>query len=536
MTLRQFRARLRSLWHRDRLESELDEEIRFHLSEEADERAAAGFSSDQARLAATRDFGNAALVREETREAWGWGSAERFIQDVRYALRSMRRQPGFSTAAVLTLALGIGANTAIFSLVNAILLRPLPYPEPEHLVTVTGTYPNGALVEMRASSRTMRVAAYAEGLELNLTGLGSPVRLTGTRVSAELLSVLGARPALGRGFQPGEDATGHDNVVILSAAVWEQRFARDPDIIGRSIALDGTSREVVGVMPADFRFPSAKTQIWIPLHADPQLPAAYWGGDFMPVVARLLPGVTLEQAGAEAKRFQAHVRGLFPWAMPASWNAEVSVVPLQSGMVADVRARLLMLLGVVGLVLLIACVNVANLTLARAASRTQELSVRRALGAGQRRIARQLLTESIVLACAGGVLGLMVAVQGLASLKRLLPAGTPRLADVHIDWHVLAFTALVVVHGPGLRTGPGASRVAHAPHRTAAERRARRGSPRASPSAQRARHRRDRIRRPAGGRRGSARPQFPGAVAGERRLPARACRNGPDHAQPALLQ
>jgi predicted permease len=443
--LRQFGARLRSLWHRDRLESELDEEIRFHLSEEADERTATGLTSDEARLAARRDFGNATLVREATREVWGWGFAERLAQDVRYAARIMRRQPGFSAAAVLTLGLGIGANTAIFSLVNGILLRPLPYAEPERLVSVTGTYPRGAVVEMREWTRTMRVAAYADGHELNLAGLGEPIRLTSTLVSAELLSVLGAHPALGRTFQPGEDMAGRDNYVILSAAVWEERFARDPTVIGRAITLDGTSREVVGVMPSDFRFPSAKTQVWIPLHADPRTPATYWAGDFMPVVARLQPGVTLEQARADVRRFQAHVPSLFPWAMPASWNANVSVVPLQSGMVADVRARLLMLLGVVALVLLIACANVANLTLARAASRAKEIGVRCALGAGQRRIAGQLLTESVVLACAGGVLGLLVAVQGLASLKRLLPPDTPRLADVHVDWRVLAFTAALVV-------------------------------------------------------------------------------------------
>ena len=444
MRLRQFSARLRSLWNRDRLESDLDEEIRFHLSEEADERAAAGLPSDQARLAATRDFGNAVLVREQTREVWIWVFAERLIQDVRYALRSMSRQPGFSAAAVLTLALGIGANAAIFSLVNAILLRPLPYLEPERLVSVTGTYPNGAFVEMRAWTRTMRVAAYAEGLELNLAGLGEPIRLAGTRISAELLSVLGARPALGRTFQPGEDMAGRDNFVILSAAVWEQRFARDQNIIGRSITLDGVDRQVVGVMPADFRFPSAKTQVWIPLHADARTPATYWAGDFMPIVGRLLPGVTLEQASADARRFQTHVPALFPWAMPASWNANVTVVPLQSGMVADVRSRLLMLLGVVGLVLAIACANVANLTLARAASRTKEISIRRALGAGQPRIARQLLTENVVLASAGGGLGLLIALQGLESLKRLLPAETPRLADVHVDWRVLAFTGVLV--------------------------------------------------------------------------------------------
>jgi len=304
MPLRRLRSRL---FHRSHRDADLDAEIQFHLSEEADERAAAGLTADQARLAAKRDFGNTTLVREATREVHGWGSAERLIQDVRYALRITRRHPGFSAVAVLTLALGIGANTAIFSLVNGILLRPLPYPDSERLVSVTGTYPKGAFVEMRATSGTMRVAAYAEGHELNLAGLDEPIRLTGTLISAELLSVLGARPELGRTFQPGEDIAGRDGYAILSHAVWDRTFARDAAIVGRSITLDGMRREIVGVMPADFRFPSVKTQVWIPLHADPRSPATYWAGDFMPVVARLNPGVTLEQARADVRRFQAHV-------------------------------------------------------------------------------------------------------------------------------------------------------------------------------------------------------------------------------------
>ncbi|HTF43276.1 MAG TPA: ADOP family duplicated permease, partial [Terriglobales bacterium] len=370
------------------------------------------------------------------------------LQDMRYALRKLRKSPGFTAVAVITLALGIGANTAIFSLVNGILLASLPYPRPAELVSVTGTYPKGGLVVMREQVHTMDVAAYAEGHEFNLTGIGEPVRLTGTEVSAELMSVLGAQPELGRTFRPGEDSVGEDKYVVLSHALWEQRFGRDPAIIGRPIELEGVSRQVLGVMPADFHFPSPKTQLWVPMHIDPRNPATYWAGDFMPVIGRLHAGSSMPQAAAEIRLFQPHVSALFPWRMPADWNADVSVVKLQNGMVADVRVRLLLLLGAVVLVLMIACANVANLTLSRAAAREKEMGIRSALGAGKQRIARQLLTESVVLSALGGSFGLALAAAGVALLKTSLPADTPRLADVHLDWRVLVFTgALALVTG-----------------------------------------------------------------------------------------
>jgi predicted permease len=263
-----------------------------------------------------------------------------------------------------------------------------------------------------------------------------------------LFSILGARAELGRTFYPGEDIPGQDNFVILSRALWEQRFGRDANILGRSIELGGVGRQVIGVMPAEFRFPSTKTQVWIPLHNDPRNTVSFWAGDFMPGIGRLRPGSTIQQAQAEIRMFQSHVGALFPWPMPASWNANASVVPLQNGMVADVRARLLILLGAVGLVLLIACSNVANLTLSRAATREKEISIRSALGAGRHRITRQLLTESVLQALFGGILGLALAKEGLVLLRTVLPADTPRLAEVHLDWHVLAFTgALATLTG-----------------------------------------------------------------------------------------
>jgi putative ABC transport system permease protein len=431
--------RLRSLFRRRRVEEELDEELQYHLEETVRERTGPGVPSAVARREALREIGGLEQAKERCRDARGLGLLETTIQDVRYAARGLRKNPGFSVVVILTLALGLGANTAIFSLVNGILLVPLPYRSPERLVSITGTYPKGALVAMREQVRTMDVAGYSDGHEINLTG-GNAVRLTAAFVSADFFSVLGTSAQVGRTFVTGDDSIGRDGYVILSHAVWQRTFGRDPAVLGRVIELDGMPREVIGVMPATFRFPSTATELWIPLRNDPRSLVGYWAGDFMPVVGRLRPDVTFDAARADIRLFQSQVVKKFPWPMPPAWNENISVEPLQNDMVAGARLRLLMLLGAVALVLLIACANVANLTLARSAGRSREIAVRSALGAGRRRIVRQLVTESVLLASLGGALGILLATQGLKLLQATLPADTPRLLEVQIDWRVLAFT------------------------------------------------------------------------------------------------
>jgi putative ABC transport system permease protein len=422
------------------MEREMDAELRFHIEAYAEDLVRSGVPRQEALRRARIEFGAIERAKQECRDARRVNFFDSLMQDLHYGLRMLGKKPGFTAVAALTLALGIGANTAIFSLVNGILLIPLPYPNPEQLVSITGTYPKGGVVAMRQQMRTTDVAAYYEGHEFNLTGVGQPVRLTGTLVSAQFFSVLGARPELGRTFLSGDDTPGQDSYVVLSHSLWQQYFGSDPALIGRSIRLEGISRQVIGIMPANFGFPSRQTQVWIPLRNDPRNAILYWADDFMPVLGRLRPGYTLEQARTEIRMFQSRVSRLFPWPMPADWNADVSVVPLRTGIVANVRLRLLMLLGAVALVVLIACANVANLTLARSATRQKEIAIRAALGAAKQRILMQLLTESILLAGLGALLGLALAAKGLPLLKALLPADTPRLTDTHMDWRVLLFT------------------------------------------------------------------------------------------------
>jgi putative ABC transport system permease protein len=429
----------------DKRARELNEEIASHLQMAARDREARGESSAQASEAAGREMGNSGLIQEVTHDQWAWTWLEDLLQDLRYGARTLRKNPGFTMVAVLTLALGIGANSAIFSLVNGVLLSPLPYAQPERLVGATQYYPKGPLVVMREQSHTMQLVGMSDNKEFNLTGSGDPVRLIGNSVSADFFSMLGAQPAMGRTFRNGEDQPDKDRLVILSGALWEHRFQADPNIVGRWITLEGVDREVVGVMPADFRFPSPKTELWVPLHLDPRNTGDYWGDSYMALIGRLRPGANLEQARAELKTMRPLVLAAYAWRMPDNSFVNTTIVSLEEAIVGDARGKLLILLGAVSLLLLIACANVANLLLARATTREKEVAVRVALGASRWRILRQLITESVLLSLLGGALGLGVAVYGLVILKATLPADTPRLADVALNGQVLGFTALLAI-------------------------------------------------------------------------------------------
>ncbi|MGH9541224.1 MAG: ADOP family duplicated permease [Terriglobales bacterium] len=567
MSWRRELSRLRALLHRSKLADDLKAEIRSHLEMEERENLESGMPSDKAHNAALRRFGNVTLAEESSREMWLWNTIETLLQDLRYGLRQLRRSPGFATVAIITLALGIGANTAIFSVVNAVVLRPLPYPHSDRLVWIAESIPalkaeianGGDYVDWKDQSHTLdRIAAYDRGAlregapsqsdDFNLTGRGQPARVHGVSVSASFFATLGVEPQLGRAFTKNEDRPNGPHVAVLMYPFWRQYFGSDPHVLGQTVDLDAAPYTVVGVMPASFRFPGeSDTQILLPLalnQAQEQLRSQ--SQRLVRIIGRLKPGVSLAAARADLdeiwKRAQSSGGPMLagdggaqrpamltprpigrggqsryttsgPPQMPprspgrfilppevaartgeaplapgggsspdhmatsgrAARNAvaksgppeaatkatpkseksaqfrvgpirpatELIVMPLAEHLAGNLRPAMLTLLGVVGLVLLIACANVANLMLTRASARTREVGLRAALGAGRWRLVRQLLVESLTLALAGGMAGVLFAAWGVKVIARLIPAGAGggilAVAAPRVDGNVLFF-------------------------------------------------------------------------------------------------
>jgi putative ABC transport system permease protein len=429
---------------RKREDKELEEELRFHLEQEQNLRRERG--QDPARAAG--DFGNLTSIREITRDQWGWGWLERAAQDARFAVRLLRKSPAFTVTTVAVLALGIGATTAIFSIVNSVLLRPLPFADPGRLVMVWEKQPYGRtnviqtqnFLDWRARNRSFSQIACMYAFSMNLSGDGEPVQVPGMRVSAGFFEILGTPPMLGRTIATSDDVPGAARVTVLNYGLWQRRFGGRMDVLGRKISLEGADTEIIGVMPPGFSFPTTGADLYVPMRINPAQ-AARDGRNYQ-AVARLKPGVTLVQAQHDMEALAAQTARERPQ-MNTNWSA--LVVPLMEQTVGASRQTLEVLLAAVGFVLLIACANVSNLLLMRAAGRQREMSVRVALGAGRWRLLHQTAMESLLLAISGGFLGYLLAYWCVPAIVKMLPAGypLPRRGEITVDFPVLWFTMTV---------------------------------------------------------------------------------------------
>ena len=455
ITPRRLLRRLRALWSTRALDRDTQDELRHHLELETRALIAAGHSPAEAERAARLALGQPLAIRDDALEARGTAPFLDLAADFRYAVRVLWRSPVFTAVAVATIALGIGANTAVFSVVNAILLRQLPYREPEALVSLWSTGHSRAeyLSVRRRNQSFSGVAVYRQAdFPVSLDAGGDPVRVTSAIVSPNFFDVLGLVPVRGRFFRDGEELPGASPVVVLSEALWRDRFGADSAVIGRTVDFDGTDRTVVGIAPVGFGFPNA-AHAWIPVFINEQNPGPLWGGYGWAIIARLGPGVTKARARADVVRIAAHTRLENPiWRPGPEYLSDIQITDLRERLVGGYRRLLGVLLGAVVIVLLIACANVANLLLVRGTARERELAVRATLGAGRSRLIRQLVAESLVLALAGGICGVVMAVFGTPLLARLLPADMPRLLEVSVDAPALLYTALLAV-GAGIVFG-----------------------------------------------------------------------------------
>jgi putative ABC transport system permease protein len=443
--LRALVARIRGLFGDRRADQELDDEIETHLRLLTERYVRQGMTEAEAAWAARRKFGNVTLLKEANREMRGIRFIETLVQDLRYGLWILMRNPGGASVAVLTLALGIGANTAIFSVVNAVLLKPLPYPDPQRLVWITevlhGAELNGAAdyIHWREQSKTFdHLIAFTTG-QIYLTGRGEPERLEVVRATANLVPALGIAPQLGRAFTPEEDRPGGDSVVILSHALWQRRFGGDPSVIGQSVTLDGRDRVVIGVMPPGFKF-IRKADALLPRAIDVQdalkNEGMRYAGEF---IGRLKLGFSVKQAQSELDLILQRLAQEKPNRL---YGQRTIVTPLGERLVGNLRQGLLAQFGAVGFILLVACANIANLLLARANVRRKEMAIRAAMGAGRGRLVRQMLTESLLLSVCGGLAGLLLALAGSKALVPLIPDNLAHLKGSGVDGAALGFTFL----------------------------------------------------------------------------------------------
>ena len=444
-----------------RIADDVEDEVAFHLEMKTEELIARGWGREAARAEAMRRFGNVEqwrvamgeIDRGRTRSARRAERWQDLARDVRYALRGLRRTPGFTAVVVLTLALGIGANTAVFSVVNAVLLRPLPYREPERLVTIEHYYPslNGlqapvsaaGFADYRDRTRIFDGVAVESPWRPTLTGRSEPERLAGARVSGQYFSTLGVGAAIGRTLRPDEDEAGRNRVVVVSDGFWRRVLAGSPSAVGgTTLLLDGEQYDVVGVMPPGFRdFYFRDAELWTPLALSPEQLTSGFTNEWLQLTARLKPAVTPERAGAELAAFAEQLKRDRPDAYMPDWTLRTTTLTERG--TGRLRPTLLVLLGAVGFVLLIGCANVANLLLARASGRTGEVAVRTALGADRWQVVRPLFAESMVLALVGGAAGLLLAELGVRAFAKLDPASVPGARDLRVDGVVMAFTLLV---------------------------------------------------------------------------------------------
>jgi len=452
--------RLRNLLGGAELERGIDEELQFHIDERARENVEAGMAPEQARREAVLAFGSRADARERTREADVVMTLDTLAQDVAYGCRSLRKHAGFTLVVVLTLALGIGANAAIFTLVHGVLMRPLPFPASEELFAVTygprGESPPGSFsglsdrhyLALREAQPIFEATTTYAAIPVTLTGAGDPARLSSAVVTPDFFRVLRVGTALGRTLVPGDDAPGQEPIVVLGDALWRSRFGGSPDVIGKRVAIDGVPHTVVGVLPSGFSYPPG-SELWTPLavRIDPHMSLT------RPVIGRAKPDSSEAQLRSA---WQTLVRGLPLDTQDGAREWSASLLPLRDAVVRSARKPLLLFAGAVAFVLLIACANVSNLLLMHASSRRQEILTRLALGAGRARVVRQLLVESAVLSLLGGVAALVVALVSLPSLLAIVPGGRlPRLSEVRIDGWTLAFTfGLSIACGLLLGLGP----------------------------------------------------------------------------------